>query len=63
MKNIILHAVAVGILAVAMGGCLWCATSAEYWYAGEHTEGCNNSDNCGCYEKLLAMDKQTHNKQ
>ena len=33
-------------------------TSAECWYAGEHTEGCNGADNCGCYEKLLEMDRQ-----
>ena len=33
------------------------ATSAEVWYAGEHTEGCDGSQNCGCYKKLLEMDK------
>lgn len=33
-------------------------TSPEYWYAGMHTDGCDGSDNCGCYEKLLEMDRE-----
>lgn len=34
------------------------ATSAEVWYAGEHTSGCDGSQDCGCYKKLLAQDRK-----
>jgi hypothetical protein len=33
-------------------------TAPEYCYAGMHTEGCDGSATCGCYEKLLEMDKK-----
>ena len=36
---------------------LW-ATAPEQWYANMHTEGCNGTNNCGCYEKLIELDKQ-----
>lgn len=32
------------------------ATLAEIWYAGEHIAGCDGSQECGYYEKLLAQD-------
>ena len=35
---------------------LWC-TSASVWYAGEHLEGCTGTDGCGCFEKLIEMEK------
>jgi hypothetical protein len=35
---------------------LW-ATAPEQWYAGMHTQDCNGSANCGCYEKLIEIDK------
>lgn len=44
--------VVIGMFAAVMH-----ATSAEVWYAGEHTEGCDGSLNCGCYKKLLELDK------
>ena len=45
--------VVVGMFAAVMH-----ATSAKVWYAGEHTEGCDGSQDCGCYEKLLELDRQ-----
>ena len=62
VKDFIVGAIAVIIFAVVMGGCLYHCTSAEYWYAGEHTEGCDGTDNCGCYEKLVQMDKERAGK-
>jgi hypothetical protein len=44
--------VVIGVFAAVMH-----ATSAEVWYAGEHTEGCDVSPDCGCYKKLLGLDK------
>ena len=40
-----------GMFALAMY-----ATFAEVLYAGEHTAGCDGSQDCGCYKKLLAQD-------
>lgn len=45
-------AVCSGLLFLAV----WHGTSAEVWYAGQHTEGCDGSQDCGCYKKLLAQD-------
>lgn len=36
---------------------LW-ATAPEQWYAGSHIESCDGSANCGCKEKLIAMEKE-----
>jgi hypothetical protein len=63
MKKAILYALFWLLFSTAFFGGLMYATSAKCWYAGEHTKGCNNSDDCGCYKKLLAMDKQIHDKQ
>jgi hypothetical protein len=45
------------LVVVGMFAAIMHATSAEVWYAGEHTEGCNGSLDCGCYKKLLELDK------
>lgn len=42
-----------GMFALAMY-----ATSAEVWYAGEHTAGCDGSQECGCYKKLIEMERK-----
>lgn len=62
MKDFVVGVIVTVIFAVVMGGCLYHSTSAEYWYAGEHTEGCNGSNDCGCYEKLVKMDKERAGK-
>ena len=62
VKDFLLGALLVIVLSVVMGGCLYHCTSAEYWYAGMHTEGCDGTDNCGCYEKLIQMDKERAGK-
>jgi hypothetical protein len=40
-----------------MFAAIWYATSAEVWHAGEHTADCDGSGSCGCYKKLLELDK------
>lgn len=57
IKDFILGVIATVVFAVIMSCCLYHCTSAEYWYAGEHTEWCNGSNDCGCYEKLVKMDR------
>lgn len=52
MKDFLMGALAVILFAVAFAGAVLYATSAEVWYAGEHTAGCDGTDNCGCYERL-----------
>lgn len=62
VKDFLLGALFFIVLTVVMGGCLYHATSPESWYAGMHTEGCDGTDNCGCYEKLVKMDKERAGK-
>lgn len=62
VKDFLFGVLFIIILSIIMGGCLYHATSPEAWYAGEHTEGCNGTDNCGCYEKLIQMDKERAGK-
>lgn len=62
VKDFIVGVIATIIFAVIMGGCIWYGTSPEVWYAGEHTEGCDGTDNCGCYEKLIQMDRERSGK-
>jgi hypothetical protein len=50
-------AVNVVLLAVDVGVMAW-ATEPEQWYSGMHVEGCAGYDTCGCYEKLLEMDRE-----
>lgn len=41
--------------ATMLGVILWVGfvygTSAEVWNAGEHTAGCDGTQNCECYER------------
>lgn len=41
--------------AAMLGVILWVGfvygTSAEVWNAGEHTAGCDGTQNCDCYER------------
>ena len=52
-KELFVGIVATIIFAVLFTLAIFYATSAEVWYAGEHTAGCDNSEDCGCYEKLI----------
>lgn len=51
MKNFILQAIFWVLFAVAFVGGIMYATSAEYWYAGEH-DAYHEGENCKCYERL-----------
>lgn len=53
MKNILIHALATVVFAAAIVWAILHATSAEAWYAGQHTAGCDGTDACGCYERLI----------
>lgn len=60
----IVGAVSMGLLGVAgMYAILWWSTSPEVWYAGKHTSGCDLTENCGCYEKLLEMERAKSTSQ
>ena len=54
MKDYILSAlvvlmfIAVFVFAVLFG------TSADVWSAGKHDSKCDQTDNCGCYERLTS---------
>jgi hypothetical protein len=48
------------LVMIGMFAAVMYATSAEVWYAGEHTKGCDGSQDCGCYEKLLEMDRNKY---
>ena len=52
MKDFLTGALVAAIFAAVFVGAIFYATSAEVWYAGEHTVGCDGTDNCGCYERL-----------
>lgn len=58
VKDFILVTVAVVVISIVAVGCVHYATSPETWYAGSHTEGCNGTNDCGCYEKLIQMDRE-----
>ena len=58
MKDFLINALAAAILGIALMAAIWYGTSAEVWYAGEHTHGCNGTDNCGCYERLVNGDNK-----
>ena len=59
----IVGVVLLGLLGIAgTYAVLWWSTSPEVWYAGEHTSGCDFTENCGCYEKLLQADKEKARK-
>lgn len=62
VKDFLLVTIAVITLSLVAVACTHYATSPEVWYTGEHTKGCNGTDNCGCYEKLIQMDKERAGK-
>lgn len=62
VKDFLFGALFFIVLSLVMGGCLYHCTSAECWYAGEHTDGCDGTDNCGCHEKLIQMDRERNSK-
>lgn len=45
------------LVVVGMFAAFMYATSPEVWYAGQHTAGCDGSQECGCYKKLLELDR------
>ena len=53
LKDVLLGTVFVIVVFAILFCFLWYATSAEVWYYGEHTAECDNSEDCGCYEKLV----------
>lgn len=46
------------LVVIGMFAAVMYATSAKVWYAGKHTEGCDGSRKCGCYKKLLKLDRK-----
>ena len=62
VKDFLLGMIAVIILSITTVVCVHYATSSKAWYAGSHTEGCNGTNDCGCYEKLIKMDKERAEK-
>ena len=60
--DFLLGTIAVITLSLIAVGCVHYATSSKAWYAGSHTEGCNGTNDCGCYEKLIQMDRERAGK-
>lgn len=58
IKDFVLVTVAVIVMSIAAVACTHYATSSKAWYAGSHTESCNGDDDCGCYEKLIQMNRE-----
>jgi hypothetical protein len=58
LKKAILAVFVYVILQALTIAAMWYGTSAEVWYAGMHTATCDNSQDCGCYAKLIAMDNE-----
>lgn len=53
MKEFILGTLWAIFIAVFIVAVVFYGTSADAWYAGEHTSGCDRTDNCGCYAELI----------
>ena len=62
VKDFLLVTIAVITMSLVTVVCIHYATSSKAWYAGSHTEGCNGTNNCGCYEKLIKADKERAEK-
>lgn len=62
VKDFLLVTITVIVTSIAAVGCVHYATSPEAWHAGSHTEGCNGTNDCGCYEKLIKADKERAEK-
>lgn len=52
MKDFLMGTLAAVVFVAVIVWAILYATSAEVWYAGEHTAGCDGTDSCGCYERL-----------
>ena len=55
-KKALKKALFMALLAIATVSMVMYATSAEVWYAGEHTASCNGADNCGCTAELVKLE-------
>jgi hypothetical protein len=55
LSNIAVVLLGLLLMVGMVAGFLYC-TRPEAWYAGQHTEGCDGSRECGCYELLLDLD-------
>jgi hypothetical protein len=53
MKDFLMGTLAAVVFAAVIVWAILHATSAEAWHAGEHTSGCDGTDACGCYERLI----------
>lgn len=62
VKDFLLVTIAVIVMSLIAVACTHYATSSKAWYAGSHTEGCNGTNDCGCYEKLIKADKERAEK-
>ena len=58
MKEKLLFGAYVVLMGAAWVGILHGITSPEYWHAGEHTAGCNGTDECGCFDRLMEAEKK-----
>ena len=56
MKKALKEALFMLLLAAATVSFALYATSAEVWYAGEHTASCNGADNCDCTAELVKLE-------
>lgn len=56
MKEILLKVAAVLCVSAVVFGAVMYATSAETWYAGQHTNGCDGSQSCDCCKKLISAE-------
>jgi hypothetical protein len=54
MKKFLMGTLAAVAFAAAIVWAVMYATSAEAWHAGEHTSGCDGTEHCGCYERLIS---------
>lgn len=62
VKDFLLVTIAVIVMSIIAVACTHYATSSKAWCAGSHTEGCNGTNDCGCYEKLIKADKERAGK-
>lgn len=62
VKDFLLVTIAVIVMSLIAVACTLYATSSKAWYAGSHTEGCNGTNDCGCYDKLIKTDKERAGK-
>ena len=58
MKKALIETAALVMLAAMTAGFVMYATSAEVWYADEHTANCNGADNCGCCYSIMSMEER-----